>query len=319
MDKKYICLDIGGTKILGVLFDQDDKILCRVKKKTRVEKGIQEIEENIISVVEELAAKSGLDMSELAGIAAGAPGVINEETGEIIFSPNLPWRNYNIRAAVEKRFNVPFRIGNDANVGILGEWKYGAGKGFENIVALFVGTGIGGGLILGNRLFTGSRHAAAELGHITLNTEGPYCNCGQRGCLEAYASKVGITREIKMQLDRGRESVLTDILQKEEGVIKSKALKKAVEAGDALALEVLDRAAYYLAAGSGSLINIFNPDLLILGGGVMEALGDYIMPLFDKYIRRFSWPEAFAGTGIVQAKLGDDAIIYGALSMVKVE
>lgn len=315
MGKKYICLDIGGTKVLGAVFDENNNIIFRVKKKTKAEKGMEKIEEKIINVVEDLINGSGINQEELAAIAAGAPGVINEDTGEIIFAPNLPWRNYDIKSIIEKRFNVPFFLGNDGNIGMLGEWKYGAALKKQNVVGIFVGTGIGGGLILNNSLFSGSRHLAGELGHMVLNTEGPYCNCGQRGCFEAYASKVAITKDIKTQIDRGRHTILKDLMENET-IIKSKVLKKAVDEKDAVALEVVDRTVNYLAAGTGSLINIFNPDMVVLGGGVIEALGYYIMPLLKNYIVRFALLDVLQGTEIVQSLLGDDAILFGARALI---
>ena len=153
-------------------------------------------------------------------------------------------------------------------MGILGEWKYGAGKGRENIVGVFVGTGVGGGVIIDNKLYSGAKNSGTEIGHMIINTEGPYCNCGQRGCLEAYASKIAITREIRTQMQRGRKTILRDLMGDDTSVIKSKMLKKAVEQKDELALEVLDNAVYYIAAGAGSLINIFNPNMIIFGGVV---------------------------------------------------
>lgn len=316
MDKKHICLDIGGTKILGAILDEKDNITFKVKKKTRAEKGIEKIEERIVEVVGELIKESGTDKNEIAAIAAGAPGVINELTCELIYAPNLPWKNYDLKKVIEEKFDIPFYIGNDANLGMLGEWKYGIAAKKENVVGIFVGTGIGGGLIINNKLFTGKRHDAGELGHMILNTEGPYCNCGQRGCFEAYASKVAITKEIRNQIKRGRKTVLKDLMD-EHSVIKSKALKSAIEAKDSVAMEVMDNAIYYLAAGTGNLINIFSPDMVVLGGGVLESLGDYIMPLLKRYVKRFALPELLGGTEIVQSSLGDDAIIYGALAIIK--
>ncbi len=316
MGKKHICLDIGGTKVLGAILDEKDNIIFKVKKKTKADKGLEKIEERIIDVVDELIKESGTDKNDIAAIAAGAPGVINEETGELIYAPNLPWKNYDLKKVIEDKFGRPFYIGNDANLGMLGEWKYGTAAKKENVVGIFVGTGIGGGLIINNKLFTGKRHDAGELGHMILNTEGPYCNCGQRGCFEAYASKVAITREIKTQIQRGRKTVLKDLMD-EDSVIKSKALKDAIEAKDSVALEVMDNAIYYLAAGTGNLINIFSPDMVVLGGGVLESLGDYIMPMLKDYVKRFTLPELLKGTEIVRSELGDDAIIYGALAIIK--
>lgn len=316
MGKKHICLDIGGTKVLGALLDEKDNITFKVKKKIKADKGFEKIEERIVDVVDEIIKESGIDKKEVAAIGAGAPGVINEETGEILYTPNLPWKNYDIKKVMENKFGIPFFIGNDANMGMLGEWKYGVAIQRENVAGLFIGTGVGGGFILNNKLFTGKRHDAGELGHMSLNTEGPYCNCGQRGCLEAYASKIAITREIKAQIERGRKTVLKDLMG-DATVIKSKDLKEAIDAKDSVALEVMDRAIYYLAAGTGNLINIFAPDMVVLGGGVLEALGDYIMPKVKDYVRRFTLPEILNGTEIVRSALGDDAIIYGSLAIIK--
>ena len=235
---------------------------------------------------------------------------------EKAFEVMIDQKDYDIKKVMETKFGVPFYIGNDANMGMLGEWKYGMAVKKENVVGIFVGTGLGGGLIINNKLFTGKRHDAGELGHMILNTEGPYCNCGQRGCFEAYASKVAITREIKTQIKRGRKTILKDLMD-EDPVIKSKALKEAIDAKDSVALEVMDKAVYYLAAGTGNLINIFSPDMVVLGGGVLESLGDYIMPLLKDYVKRFSLPELLNGTEIVRSALGDDAIIYGSLAIIK--
>lgn len=317
MAGKHICIDIGGTKILGTIIDENNDIICKVKKKTKADKGREVVEDRLVSVVEELIVKSGIPKEEIAAIGAGAPGVINKDTGEIIYSPNLPWENYNIKKAIEDRLGIPFFVGNDANVGIMGEWKYGAAINKKNVVGIFIGTGIGGGLIIDNKLFTGANHLAGELGHMVVNPEGPYCNCGQRGCLEAYAGKVSMTREIKNQIKRGRNSILKDLMDMESPVISSNPLKEAIEEKDALAVEVLDKAIYYLAAGTGSLINIFNPEMVVLGGGVTESLGYYILPVLKEYVKKFVLPGMLEGTEIVESVLGDYSIIYGSLALAK--
>lgn len=152
---------------------------------------------------------------------------------------------------------------------------------------------------------------------MVVNPEGPYCNCGQRGCLEAYAGKVSMTREIKNQIKRGRNSILKDLMDMESPVISSNPLKEAIEEKDALAVEVLDKAIYYLAAGTGSLINIFNPEMVVLGGGVTESLGYYILPVLKEYVKKFVLPGMLEGTEIVESVLGDYSIIYGSLALAK--
>lgn len=316
MGRSYISLDIGGTKVLGAIFDENNNIVYRIKKKTKAEEGFLKIEERIIKLVNELISESGMDKNSLTAIGAGAPGIIDEDKGEIIFTPNLPWRNYNIRSVIEDRFKVPFYIGNDVKLGVFGEWRYGAGVGRKNVVGIFVGTGVGGGIIIDNKLYTGARHSAGEVGHMVINTEGPYCNCGQRGCLEAYSSKIAMAREIKSQIAMGRKTILKDLMEDNVMNIRSKALKKALEEKDELAIEVIDRAVYYLAAGAGSLVNLFNPDMLILGGGVMEAIGDYVLQGVKERIKRFAMPDILNGTSILKSALEDDAIVYGALALM---
>ena len=271
-----ICLDIGGTKILGAVFDSKNKIVHRLKKKTKADGGSSEnVENTIISVVEEMIKDFGIKNSQIKAIAAGAPGVIDQEHGIVLTSPNLPWKNYDIKSPIEKKFGVPFFIGNDVNVGVLGEYKYGIAKGYKNVVGLFVGTGMGGGLILDGKLFTGHLFKAAEYGHMILDPEGPLCNCGQRGCLEAFSSKQGMSSYIKQQVARGRETVMADAIT--GSAFKSKALKKALAADDKVAVEAVDRACHYLAVATGNLVNTFSPEIVVYGGGVIEACGDYFL------------------------------------------
>ena len=311
-----LCLDIGGTKVLGVIFNSKKEIVYRLKKKTKAGGNSSEnVEEVIINVVKELISSSGIKKSEIHAIAAGAPGVINQETGVVLFSPNLPWRNYNIRKPIEEEFGCPFYIGNDVNVGVLGEYKYGAAKGYKNVVGLFVGTGMGGGLILNGELFTGNKFKAAEYGHMILDPEGPLCNCGQRGCLEAFSSKQGMSSYIRQQVSRGRKTSMAEFVV--DGVFKSKALKNALAEGDDVAREAVDRACHYLAVASGNLVNTFSPDVVVYGGGVIEAVGDIFIEKILSEVDRYCMPSIRETVDFKKAALGDDSILYGALSMIK--
>ena len=317
MAKKYnICLDIGGTKILGAIFDEKDEIIYRLKKKTK-ESGddTSNVEKVILSVVDEMIKDSGIKKSDINAISAGAPGVIDQDAGIVLTSPNLPWTNYDIRTPIEKAFGVPFYIGNDVNVGVLGEYKYGAAKGYHNVVGFFVGTGMGGGLILNDELFTGNKFKGAEYGHMVLDPEGPLCGCGQRGCLEAFSSKKGMSAYIVNQTDRGRESMLGDKI--ENGVFRSKFLKKALAANDAVTVEAVDRACHYLAVATGNMINTISPDIVVYGGGVIEAVGDIFMEKILKEVDRYCMSAIRSTVELKPAALGDDSNIYGALAMIK--
>lgn len=311
-----LCLDIGGTKVLGVIFNSKKEIVYRLKKKTKAGGNSSEnVEEVIINVAKELINTSGIKKSDIHAIAAGAPGVINQETGVVLFSPNLPWRNYNIRKPIEDEFGCPFYIGNDVNVGVLGEYKFGAAKGYKNVVGLFVGTGMGGGLILNGELYTGNKFKAAEYGHMILDPEGPLCNCGQRGCLEAFSSKQGMSSYIRQQVSRGRKSSMAEHVV--DGVFKSKALKNALAEGDDVAREAVNRACHYLAIASGNLVNTFSPDVIVYGGGVIEAVGDIFIEKILGEVDRYCMPSIRETVDFKKAALGDDSILYGALSMIK--
>ena len=311
-----ICLDVGGTKVLGAIFNEKDEIIFRLKKRSKAGgEGALDVEKVIVDVVEEMIAESGIDRSKLNAVASCAPGVIDQDKGIVLFTPNLPWRNYDMGAAMRKKFGVPFYVGNDVNLGVLGEYHFGAARGYKNIVGFFVGTGLGGGLILNGSLYTGNQFKAAEYGHMILDPEGPLCNCGQRGCLEAFSSKMGMSSYIRQQVSRGRESMLAEAVQ--EGVFRSKKLKKALAAGDKVAWEAVDRSCHYLAVATGTMINTFSPDLILYGGGVIEAVGEIYLEKILSEVDRYCMPQIRSTVDLEIAELGDDSILYGDLAMIK--
>ena len=316
-EKSYnICLDVGGTKVLGAIFNEKDEIIYRLKKRSKGGgEGAADVEKVIIDVVEEMIRESGIDRKKLNAVASCAPGVIDQENGIVLFTPNLPWRNYDMAASMKKQFGVPFYVGNDVNLGVLGEFHFGAARGYQNVVGFFVGTGMGGGLVLNGALYTGHQFKAAEYGHMILDPEGPLCNCGQRGCLEAFSSKQGMSAYIRQQVARGRESLMAEAVT--EGVFRSKKLVKALEAGDKVAEEAVDRACHWLAVATGNMINTFSPDLILYGGGVIEALGDMFLEKILAEVDRYCMPLIRATVDIKNASLGDDSILYGDLAMIK--
>ena len=317
MSESYnICLDVGGTKVLGAIFNEKKEIVYRLKKKSK-EQGdsTQNVEKVIISVVEEMIEEFGIKKKDIHAISSSAPGVIDQNTGVVLFTPNLPWRNYDIRSSMEKKFGIPFYIGNDVNLGVLGEYKYGVARGYKNVVGFFVGTGMGGGLILNGELYTGNQFKGAEYGHMILDPEGPLCNCGQRGCLEAFSSKQGMSAYIRQQVSRGRESMMADAVS--EGVFRSKALKKALAAKDPVAMEAVDRACHYLAIATGNMINTISPDLVIYGGGIIEAMGDLFLSKILAEVDRYCMTAIRPTVDIKNAALGDNSVIYGALALIE--
>ncbi len=318
MAKRYnICLDVGGTKVLGAIFNEKDEIIYRLKKRSKSEgEGSADVEKVIINVIEEMIKESGIDRSELNAIASCAPGVIDQDRGIVLFTPNLPWRNYDIAGAMRKRFGVPFFVGNDVNLGVLGEYKFGAAQGYRNIVGFFPGTGMGGGLILDGKLFTGNQCKAAEYGHMILDPEGPLCGCGQRGCLEAFSSKKGMSDYIRQQVSRGRECMLAEDVAN-GAIFRSKKLKKALAAKDKVATEAVDRACHYLAIATGNMINTISPDLVLYGGGIMEAMGELFLGKILAEVDRYCIPSIRPTVELKIASLGDDSILYGDLALIK--
>ena len=316
-EKSYnICLDVGGTKVLGAIFNEKDEIIYRLKKRSKSGgEGSADVEKVIIDVVEEMIKESGIDRKKLNAVASCAPGVIDQEKGVVLFTPNLPWRNYDMAASMRKQFGVPFYVGNDVNLGVLGEYHFGAAKGYKNIVGFFVGTGLGGGLVLNGKLYTGHQFKGAEYGHMILDPEGPLCNCGQRGCLEAFSSKQGMSAYIRQQVARGRTSTMAEAVQ--DGVFRSKKLVKAFEAKDQVAMEAVDRACHWLAVATGSMINTFSPDLILYGGGVIEAMGDLFLKKILEEVDRYCLPQIRSTVDIKVAELGDDSILYGDLALIK--
>jgi glucokinase len=317
MSEKFnICLDVGGTKVLGAVFNEKREIVYRLKKKSRGEgDSSQNVEKVIVSVVDEMLKESGIKKSKVNAIASCAPGVIDQEKGVVLFTPNLPWRNYDIKSSMEDKFGVPFYVGNDVNLGVLGEYKFGAAQGYKNVVGFFVGTGMGGGLILNGELYTGHLFKAAEYGHMILDPEGPLCKCGQRGCLEAFSSKQGMSAYIRQQVSRGRKSEMADAVA--EGVFRSKFLKKAIKNKDEVTMEAVNRACHYLAVATGNMINTISPDLVIYGGGVIEAVGDVFLKKVLKEVDRYCMPEIRSTVEIKNASLGDDSVIYGCLALIE--
>ena len=309
----FIGLDIGGTKILGALFDDEGKIKKREKRKAKASGGLETVQKEIFKTIDNLLENTKI--REIEAIGIGVPGLVDRD-GTITFSPNLPFRDYKLGEILRKKYNVPTFIGNDVNVSTVGEWKFGSGSGNKNVLGVFVGTGIGGGLIVENNLYLGKNGSAGEIGHINLDPNGPFCGCGSRGCLESLSSKTAIQKDIESRIYRGEKSLITKSL-KENGILKSGPLKEAYMKKDDIVVDSVNKAAENLGRGLASLANIFNPEVIILGGGVMVELGKELMPIITREFKRFAMIDISKNTEIKMAKLGDDAGIIGALALAK--
>ncbi len=317
MKKSIIALDIGGTKVLGALFDQDFNLIDKKKKSTKTHDGIEKILDQIIKVISKLLETAAESNLECVAIGAGVPGVIKD--GVVLFTPNIPWNHYPLADEIEKNFNIPVIIGNDANVSLLGEWGHGVAKNTVNTVGFFIGTGVGGGLILNSKIYTGHIGLAGEIGHITLNPDGIICGCGSRGCLESYSSKTGILKYIKAQIRHGRECVLKEEIDKQHSkyILRSSDIKEALDKGDECMVEALEIAAKYLGIAVASTLNIINPEMVVFGGGLVEALGNDFIHKIKSHVNRYCVPHATDDCSFELSTLGDDACLYGALTLVE--
>lgn len=320
MAPKYaIGVDLGGTKILSAVVDAQGKVIGQAKKSTHAEKGPTAVIKRIEKAMNEAVEAAGVQKDHVEAIGVGAPGVVDSNRGIVVQLTNLPgWHNVPLAKVLQEWRAVPVVVSNDVRVAAVGEHRVGAGQGVHSMVAVFVGTGIGGGVILNDRLWTGWRASAGEVGHMIVLADGPYAvGSGIRGSIEALASRSAIERDLRAGIAAGRRSVLIDLL-KEKGndAITSSVLAKAVSKNDPLTLEVLRRAAYYLGLHAASLINVLDPEMLVYGGGVIEGLGEWMVSQIRDIAKQHAINKAdLDKIKIVEAKLGERAGVIGAALM----
>jgi glucokinase len=310
-------IDLGGTKVLASVIDiTTGEVVSSARKRTRAERGQDFVEKRTIEM-----ATAALDAANLPGdasilaIGAGVAGQIDRKNGIVVDAPNLGVQNMRLGDILGKQFGKPVYVGNDVEVAAQGENLYGSGRGFSNFVCVFVGTGIGAGIVQNGKMYTGLSGTAGEVGHMTIQADGRICGCGSRGCLEAYASRTAITKAIMAEIHHGRSSVLADdaALQLKEGetIIRSGLLARAIAEKDALVIDVVSDAANFLGYGLASIMNFYNPEAIILGGGVIEAID----LLFDRAVARarvIALSAPAQKTKILKAKLGDFSGVVGA-------
>ena len=310
--KKYsIGIDLGGTKILIALVNKETgEILNYIKKKTKKDKGPKNIIRKMIEGIEELLQESGKKLDEISSIGVGAAGQIDREKGSIIAAPNLDCYDLNIKDILIEKFHIPVFVGNDVEIAALGEQKFGAGKGCKDFVCIFVGTGVGSAIIKDGKIITGATGTAGEIGHMIVDLNGRQCACGGHGCLEAYASRSAIERRIEGALKKGRKSVILDYLESGKS-ISSGMIQKSIERDDELVLQYVTEASEYLSGGIASIINFINPELIILGGGLIDAV-DYFYQKTIKKARAKSLPVPAEKIQFKKAELGDFSGVVGA-------
>lgn len=306
--ENYVGLDIGGTKILGALYDETGQILKTVKKKTKAALGIDTVKEQIVKVMTELTEELTRDLS---GIGVGVPGLITED-GVIEFSPNIPFSNVDLKAFLSEKYGCDVVVGNDVNVAMYGEWKHLGLSTDKTMLGVFVGTGVGGAIVMNDRLYIG-QGSAGEFGHMIIVKDGELCGCGNKGCLEAYASKTAIEKHL---IKHAPKSTLAKQLVSGER-LKSSQLKKACLDGDKAANEAIVHASKYLGIGIANLINIFHPHAIVIGGGVMTSLGDIMLPMVLEEVKRHTMPGLFETVEITLSQLGDFSGVFGGFKLIR--
>ena len=308
-----IGIDIGGTTVSAGLVDEDDRIVMKKKIETRSQQAPETVICRIGDMVQSLLEEAKIGIENITHIGVGCAGLIDRTVGEVIYSNNIGWRHVRLGEILNERFGCKIYVDNDAICATLGEFVAGAGRQTDSMIMITIGTGIGGGLILNNRLYHGTNGAAGILGHMVIKKDGIQCNCGRRGCFEVYASATALIREAEEAARRYPNSVLAR-LREENGKLDGVAVFQAITEKDASAMEVFEAYTSDLASGIGSLINIFNPQMFVIGGG-LSSKGERLLGPVRKKVETQIYCGRMAMPRIRAAMLRNDAGIVGAAAL----
>lgn len=308
----WVGLDLGGTKMLATVFTEHFAKLASAKKKTKGSEGSQEGLKRLISLIDEVLAACGVGRDHVAGIGIASPGPLDLDKGIILEAPNLGWKKVDVRRHIEAEFGCPVVVLNDVDAGVYGEYRFGAGKGARCLVGVFPGTGIGGGCVYEGRLLRGRRNSCMEIGHFPVVDGGAPCGCGRSGCLETVSSRLAIAAEAAKAALRGEAPYLMANGGTDLANLRSSTLAASVAAGDVVVDKIVRRAARTLGRAVGGLINLLAPDVVVLGGGLVEAMPDLYLEEVAKGVARTVMPSYADEYLLKVAKLGGDAAVRGA-------
>lgn len=310
----YVGIDLGGTNTKIGLLNIEGDILKSSIIKTLSSEGVDKTMERIWGVIQELAKEANINIKNVKGIGMGIPGPV-EDQSIVAFFANFPWgTNVNVKEKLEKITGIETKLDNDANIIALGEAKYGAAKGSKSSVTVALGTGIGGGIYVNGILVSGFKGAGGEIGHMKIVKDGRVCGCGQKGCFEAYASATGLIREAVSRLTVNKQNLLYTMIEGNVAGLEAKDIFDAAKEGDAFSLDLVDYEAEYLAMGIANILNIINPETIVLGGGVALA-GDILLDPLRKKLEKYALPVTLEDLKIVQGILGNEAGIKGAVGL----
>jgi len=316
--RKAIGVDLGGTKINVLLVNEKGEVISRDKQPTESEKGRDFVIQKIKSMINKVLIDANLKINDIEGIGVGFPGIMDREKKTTLYAPNLgeEWkREVNLGKELENDFKVPVFLENDVNLVAWAEWLVGAGRGTKTMISVAIGTGIGSGIVLNGKLWIGAHGMAGEFGHTTVIPDGPICGCGNKGCIEAIASGSGIERYAKSILPDHKDSLIWDLVNGDLDKVTVRVIYQAAERGDMLAIDIFNRAGYYLGIALANYVHIIDPEKIVVGGGVANVR-DYIgKPMRDEFYKRVL-PSLRDKISFAWAELGEDAGGIGAALLV---
>ena len=313
----FVGVDLGGTKTLAVLTDARLDVLGQETAPTAADKTPDDVVATIVDLARGLVREAGAETTQLAGLGIAFAGLYDVHRDVVDTAPNLPgWEGYPLRTELAARLGVPTALGNDVSLAALAEHRLGAGRGVRDMVFVAVGTGIGGGLVLGGQLYQGKSGVAGEIGHMALESDGPVCNCGRTGCLEALASGTALPRLAQMRIDGGQTSILTRLCGGRAETMTGEMVFEAARQGDELAGQVIAGAARSLGTGLANLLNLLNPDMIVIGGGVASEWDSYVVPAIQ-HMERTAFPHVVKDAAVVPSQLGGLASALGAVALAQ--
>ena len=316
-DRVWIGFDLGGTKMNAMLFDSEFAVKGRRRKKSRGSEGVDAGVERIVAGIAKLLEESSTSKEMLGGIGIGCPGPLDLEEGIILEAPNLGWKNVPLKKSLEKEFGCPVFVCNDVDSGLYGEYRFGAALGASTALGIFPGTGIGGAMVYDGQIFRGKTGSCLEIGHVPVSPDGPFCGCGRRGCLETVASRLAMSAEIAKAAYRGQAPYILRVAGTDLANIRSGTIKEAIDAGDKIVEDILRDGARQLGTVLAGAVNMLAPDVIILGGGLVEALPRLFLEEVGKAVAARVMPSYLRTYELKVAKLGDDAGAMGAAAWAR--
>lgn len=310
-----IAVDIGGTNISAAVLESS-RITRRTKRSTEAQRGVEAVVTRIKEAIEELLSTKEFAQEAVAGIGLSVPGQIDRRHGMIISTPNIGFNNYPIAADLKEHFQLPIFLENDVNAGTYGEFLAGAGKGYRNLVGVFPGTGIGGSIIIDGKLYRGTTGNAGEVGHMIIREGGPLCNCGQYGCLEALSGRISMAKDAVALAGSGKAPSTFERAGTDFKNYKSKVFERAYKDQEHDIIRIVERAAYFLGIGIANLVNVLDPEIVIIGGGIIDRLGRRYLRLIEKSVREHALPVVGDAVRIAEAQLKDDAVLIGTAGLL---